>query len=345
MLARDTVPGHVQELHAKLDRKTGELRIERRKAGINYKTVWTDGKYSAKKYGTELLGDIVPETRTMPRLYPKSLHLVRDCIHAAMGDDTAATVCDYFAGSGTTGHAVIAMNRESHGLRKYIQVEMGEHFDSVLKTRLTRVIYSNDWKDGKPVSRQGSSHIFKYLHLESYEDTLDNIEFVESEAAQPELSLANEYALSYALDWETRHSPTRLVVEALDAPFDYTLELRRDEKPVTVRPDLPETFNYLIGLIVSTRRVFFREDGGKQRRYLIYTGALRRNGEKAAIIWRTCHGWSEADFQKEKEWWNAERGNLVGDATLVYVNATCTFGARSLDPEFKKRMHAPVAST
>jgi adenine-specific DNA-methyltransferase len=200
VLARDTVTDHVQELHAKLDRKTGEVRIERRKADINYKTVWTDGKYSAKKYGTELLGDIVPETRTMPRLYPKSLHLVRDCIHAAMGDDTAATVCDYFAGSGTTGHAVIAMNRntmnrESHGLRKYIQVEMGEHFDSVLKTRMTRVIYSKDWKDGKPVSRQGSSHIFKYLHLESYEDTLDNIDFVEPKAAQPELSLANEYAL------------------------------------------------------------------------------------------------------------------------------------------------------
>jgi hypothetical protein len=92
------------------------------------------------------------------------------------------------------------------------------------------------------------------------------------------------------LNWESRHSPTRLAVEALDAPFDYTLELRRDEKTEIVRPDLAETFNYLIGLIVSTRRVTFREDEGNQHRYLVYTGTLRRNGEKTAIIWRTCRG-------------------------------------------------------
>jgi hypothetical protein len=55
--------------------------------------------------------------------------------------------------------------------RSYVLVEMGKHFDAVLKPRIQKVIYSKDWKDGKPVSREGSSHLFKYVRLESYEDS------------------------------------------------------------------------------------------------------------------------------------------------------------------------------
>ena len=277
-----------------------------------------------------------------PYAHPVSLYLH---LVGAAAPDSDAVICDFFAGSGTNGHTVISLNRADKTDRKYLLVEVGEQFDTVLRPRIKKVVYSDDWNGGMPVSRRGSSQIFKWARLESYDDSLDNIEFRDPSAVQAELSLANEYALRYALDWESRESPTRLEVKALDAPFDYTLELRREEKPVTIRPDLPDTFNYLIGLIVSTRRVFFRDAQGRQHRYLIYAGTLRRNGEKAAIIWRTCRGWNESEFQKEKEWWNAERGNLVGDATLLYVNATCTFGARSIDPEFKKRMHAPVVST
>jgi adenine-specific DNA-methyltransferase len=67
-------------------------------------------------------------------------------------------ILDFFAGSGTTGHAVIDLNREDGGGRKYILVEMGEYFETVLKPRILKVIYSKDWKDGKPVSREGTSH-------------------------------------------------------------------------------------------------------------------------------------------------------------------------------------------
>src|SRR5690606_23304349 len=85
-------------------------------------------------------------------------------------------VLDYFSGSATSGHAVIELNREDGGNRKYILVEMGEYFDSVTKPRIQKVIYSEGWKDGKPTTRKGSSHMFKYLSLESYEDVLNNLE-------------------------------------------------------------------------------------------------------------------------------------------------------------------------
>ena len=77
-------------------------------------------------------------------------------------------------------------------------LEMGSHFDTVLKPRLQKVIYSKDWKDGNPVSRQGSSHAFKYLRLESYEDALDNITF-EAANAQTMFQL-EDYVLSYLLN-------------------------------------------------------------------------------------------------------------------------------------------------
>ena len=105
-----------------------------------------------------------------PKDYEVIARLLKYCT-ASNANDTAL---DFFAGSGTTGHAVIDLNRENGGDRKYILVEMGEYFETVLKPRILKVIYSKDWKNGRPVSRAGSSHVLKYVKLESYEDALNN---------------------------------------------------------------------------------------------------------------------------------------------------------------------------
>ena len=105
-----------------------------------------------------------------------------------MTDNKNSIILDFFAGSGTTGDVVINLNREDNGNRKYILVEMGKYFDLVTKPRVEKVIYSEDWKDGKPVSRKGSSHCFKYIRLESYEDALDNLEIQRSTAQKDLLS-------------------------------------------------------------------------------------------------------------------------------------------------------------
>ena len=108
--------------------------------------------------------------------YPKSINAVYDALFIGSNDDSL--ILDYFAGSGTTAHAVINLNREDNGRRKYILVEMGDYFDTVLKPRIQKVIYYESWKNGKPTARHtGVSHCFKYLCLESYEDTLNNLSF------------------------------------------------------------------------------------------------------------------------------------------------------------------------
>ena len=133
------------------------------------KSLWFGERYDASSKGTNLLEDIIPQN---PFDYPKSLYTVLDNI--VIGSNEKDTVLDFFAGSGTTGHAVIELNRTiDNSDRKYILVEMGEYFYTVTLPRMKKVIYSADWKSGKPQNRNtGVSHIMKYITLESYEDTL-----------------------------------------------------------------------------------------------------------------------------------------------------------------------------
>ena len=82
--------------------------------------------------------------------YPKSIHAVIDAIYIGGARQRCAVVLDHFAGSGTTGHAVINLNREDGGQRKFILVEMGDYFDTVLLPRIKKVTFTPEWKDGKP---------------------------------------------------------------------------------------------------------------------------------------------------------------------------------------------------
>ena len=167
-----------------------EYRVRRRKSdSINIdfkkridmeaapKTWWDHSKYSSAN-GTKALRDLLPENSFD---FPKSVELVKDCLLASGVDVDAENILDCFAGCGTTGHAVINLNREDGGKRKYVLVEMGDYFHTVLLPRIKKVVYSKDWKDGKPVSREGVSHCFKYYALEQYEETLRNVHYQDGE--------------------------------------------------------------------------------------------------------------------------------------------------------------------
>ncbi len=243
---------------------------------------WTDSKYNAGVHGTRLLMSMMG---TNEFSYPKSVYNVIDCVKYATKYQNDAIVADYFAGSGTTGHAVIALNREDNGQRKYILVEQGEYFDTVTKPRIQKVVYSDNWKEGKPTAPQtGVSHAFKVLKLESYEDALNNLQLRRSEKQQDMLnslskSAKDEYLLSYMLDIESRG--TLLSVEQFNSPFDCKLKVAVDsagayeERPI----DLVETFNYLIGLRV--KHIDMQSDQG----FVSVIGSLP-TGEKTLVLWR-----------------------------------------------------------
>lgn len=80
-------------------------------------TWWGKSEYSATSQGTNLLKKILNADSKFD--YPKSLYAVIDCIKVG-SENKSAIILDFFAGSGTTGHAVAQLNKEDGGNRKYI---------------------------------------------------------------------------------------------------------------------------------------------------------------------------------------------------------------------------------
>ena len=279
------------------------------------KTWWDDRKYASANHGAKALKDIFREKDFD---FAKAVSLVEDCLRASRCE-SRSVVLDFFAGSGTTGHAVINLNREDDGRRKYILVEVGHHFDTVLLPRMKKVVYAPDWKDGKPLSRTGVTQFFKYIRLESHEDTLDSLELTPRSDAQEDLltanpALAEDYLLRYALGEETAASMCLLGTHFTD-PFAYTLSVVRDGARRQTPVDLPQTFNYLLGLRVSAWR---RLDG-----LLTITGT-DASGQRCLILWRNLNDTDNAGLSN---WFTRHRPAFAEPFDLLYVNGDHTLNA------------------
>ncbi|MCK9365012.1 MAG: site-specific DNA-methyltransferase [Syntrophales bacterium] len=269
----------------------------------------------------------------------------------------AEFVLDFFGGSGTTGHATINLNREDGGRRKFILVEMGDHFDTVLLPRIKKVIFTPEWKDGKPKrlatpeEAERSPHIVKVVRLESYEDTLNNLEtrrtdkqqlLFDAPEAQGADGLKEQYLLRYILNVETRGSQSLLNVQAFTDPTAYKLKVKRpgSDESRDVNVDLLETFNWLIGLTVrhiAAPQIFSavcERDSEKRLRlkgrlkqeadgpywFRTVTGATP-DGRKTLIIWRKLTGEPEQDNLVLDEWFRKHAYSTKdADFDLIYVN-------------------------
>ena len=256
---------------------------------------------------------------------------------AAPGKDDWCLDC--FAGSGTTAHSIINLNRADGGRRRFILVEMGDYFDTVVVPRIKKVAFTPAWKDGRPKrmataeEAERGPRVIKYLRLESYEDALDNITFDEA-AGRQALGL-KDYLLEYMLKWETKRSATMLNVAQLASPFRYGLRSHRNGDRAEKRADVAETFNYLLGLEVETRRVHHDDD----RRYLVYTGAVE--GRRVSVIWRDTVGWGEREMARDAAF--VAKEGLADGAEEVFMNSpTLVRKAKAIEPLFKERMFAPV---
>ncbi|OGO40733.1 MAG: hypothetical protein A2Z03_05805 [Chloroflexi bacterium RBG_16_56_8] len=318
----------------------GTIKIAFDTEGRRYSLMsnWTDSKYNAGPHGTALVAEIIGNRELFA--YPKSIYTVADAVVAMTWQIEEPTILDYFAGSGTTGHAVINLNREDGGQRKFILVEMAHYFDTVLLPRIKKVTFSPEWKDGKPkrmaTQEEGERgpRIVKVIRLESYEDALNNIAFDDS-GGQIALQL-EDYLLQYMLRWETRKSETLLNVEKLQNPFTYQLYIHREGETRAQPVDLPETFNYLIGLNEQMRQAL--DDKG--RRYLVYRGATRQ-GRNTVVIWRETEGWTEEDYQRDRDLVVAQK--LTEGADDIFVNGDSLIpGALALEVVFKARMFTGV---
>lgn len=92
--------------------------------------------------------------------FPKSIDVLIELFELVLDDNSI--ILDSFAGSGTTAHAVLDLNKEDGGNRRFILVEMEEYADSITAERVRRVI------NGVPESKnfkEGTGGTFSYFEL------------------------------------------------------------------------------------------------------------------------------------------------------------------------------------
>ncbi|MBF6568056.1 MAG: site-specific DNA-methyltransferase [Candidatus Binataceae bacterium] len=338
--------------------KDGSPQVYRRhrpSEGILPRSWWDKNTYAAREYGSAALTQLFGSA---PFSFAKSPFAVQDCLWVSgLAGESDREVLDYFAGSGTTGHAVINLNRQDGGQRKFILVEMGDYFDTVLLPRIKKVTFTPEWKDGKP-KRQASKEeaersprIVKVIRLESYEDALNNLQthrtptqqlLLEGAEAQNADGLKEQYLLRYMLDVETRGSQSLLNIPAFRDPTAYKLKVKRpsSDESREVNVDLLATFNYLIGLTVqniAAPQNFTAEFERDSEKRLYVKGRLKQvaagpwwfrtvsgampDGRRTLVIWRKLTGDPEKDNLVLDEWFT-KQGYSTKDYEfqLIYVN-------------------------
>ena len=289
--------------------RDGSLQIKMPKFSDQFKTLWAESIYNAGDNGTKVLTSLGFTPNDFA--YPKSVYTVKDCVYAI--SDKESFVLDYFAGSGTTAQSVLNLNAEDKGHRRYFLCEMGNYFKTVTKPRIEKVIFSRDWRDGKPISHNGISQCFKYMRLEQYEDTLNNLKIMEQQTTaqfDEDSRFKESYMLEYMLDVETRDSLLNL--KMFENPFAMTLKTTKDNELVETEVDMVETFNYLIGLNVET------EDWYRDENICVVQGHTHRDNLHTLVIWRNC---KEIDNEQLNQFFERmDFRTRDSEFDLIYVN-------------------------
>ena len=193
---------HVNANEIKIEQsKSGQWKvkiIDRIKEGTRPKSVWTDSKYDASSHGTKLLKNLFEGQKVFS--YPKSIHAVRDVIEILSergGDDI---ILDFFAGSGTTAHAVLELNKKDSGTRQFILIEQMDYIESVTVPRVEKVMKEQDIGD------------FIYCELMKYNQTyMDKIQAAHS--SEELVTLWQDIAENSFLNWYVNEEMPQEAIE------------------------------------------------------------------------------------------------------------------------------------
>lgn len=150
--ARQTVESISDMLKAKKTDYGYEILI-----GKNFgvqKTVWSDKKYDSNEYGTKIIGELIPNNGFT---FPKSLWTVYDSVLAGITKQKDAIILDFFSGSATTAHAIMQLNADDGGHRKFIMVQFPEKTDE--KSEAYKAGYKNICEIGKERIRRAGKQI------------------------------------------------------------------------------------------------------------------------------------------------------------------------------------------
>jgi adenine-specific DNA-methyltransferase len=134
---------------------------DRIKKGRKPKTIWFESKYDASSSGTMLIKKLFGGDKVFS--YPKSLYTLIDTLKVITSPYNNEIVLDFFGGSATTAHAVLQLNKEDNGNRKFIICEQMDYIETVTSERVKKVIEIN--KTGSFVYTELMQYNQKYFDL------------------------------------------------------------------------------------------------------------------------------------------------------------------------------------
>ncbi len=246
-------------------------------SGVLPTTMWIDSKFSATEHGTGVLKKLFKQHDAFS--YPKSVYAVEESLKVSGATEDDALVIDFFAGSGTTAHAVLQMNATSDTNTRFLVVEVNKYFEAVTLPRIKKVSASLDWDGGAAQKITGPGAFVRVQSLEQYDDTLESLDAGINEGESGELLFQDPaFALRYRLDKTSR--AMYCGVDHFSSPFGY--QLKRAEGGGEARPcevDLVESIPYLLGMDVNR---LYRESQG-----VVMLGRNRR-GQSVAVFFRDC---------------------------------------------------------
>jgi adenine-specific DNA-methyltransferase len=137
VFARNTINKIKDKLFVK-EKNGGEIDIFRIKDVQKPRTVWIGPKYDASTFGSKIVNGLTGTQ--FP--FPKSIYNTKDCLECIVKERKDAIILDFFAGSGTTGHAVTLLNKEDGGSRRFILCTNNENkiAEKVCWPRIKKVI-------------------------------------------------------------------------------------------------------------------------------------------------------------------------------------------------------------
>lgn len=120
------------------EKNGGEIDIFRIKDVQKPRTVWIGPKYDASTFGSKIVNGLTG----IQFPFPKSIYNTKDCLECIVRERKNALILDFFAGSGTTSHAVLLLNKEDGGNRRFILCTNNENgiAEQVCWPRIKKVI-------------------------------------------------------------------------------------------------------------------------------------------------------------------------------------------------------------
>ena len=198
------------------------------------KTVWQDSRYDANEYGTKLVHALVPTSNFD---FPKSVYNTYDCIAPILYERKNAIVLDYFAGSGTTGHAVSIINKEDGGNRRFILCTNNENgiAQEVCHPRIRAVIEGHEaYPDITDI--KANLKYFKTSFVPS-EPTDKNKALLTKEAVSMLCLRENTFDVVSESDtikiFENQDKYTGIIFDQLEIP-KFKKEVAKYKKPISV---------------------------------------------------------------------------------------------------------------